>query len=130
MVYYTPAFKEQFSNRTIAKIEAEIETANRVLSINHIPVQLDLFCSEELEGFVETEGDDKSQRLVDFWFAKSKYPHPQKFRNYSHYREFVIEEAVKERGVKAYMSLLNTADIGILMTNFTVSVYSLHSVMF
>ena len=116
MVYYTTAFKEDFLNETIAIIESQIDYANEAFANSHIPVQLDLFCIEELEGFVETESDDGYQRLADFWFAKSKYRQSSLF---------AIENATDEERVLAYKSLLNTADIGILMTRFQVSPSSL-----
>ena len=125
MVYYTPAFKEQWSNLTINKIEAEIKRANRIFFMNRIPVHLDLFCTEELEGFVETENDNMQLRLAAFWFAKSKYRHSLDFELLGNFPELIplmtINEATEERGVQAYTSLLNTADIGILMTRFQVS---------
>ena len=50
MVYYTPAFKELYSDGVFSKIDAAIKEANRIFGINAIPVQLDIFCTEELEG--------------------------------------------------------------------------------
>ena len=47
MVYYTPAFKELYSD---GKIYAVIKEVNRIFGINAIPVQLNIFCIEELEG--------------------------------------------------------------------------------
>ena len=116
MVYYTTAFKEDFLNETIAVIELQIKNANEAFANSLIPVQLDLFCTEELEGFVETESDDANQRLADFWVAKSKYRQSSGFTR---------ENATDEDGDLAYKSLLNTADIGILMTRFQVSPSSL-----
>ena len=50
MVYYTPAFKELYSDGVFGKIYAVIKEVNRIFGINAIPVQLNIFCIEELEG--------------------------------------------------------------------------------
>ena len=50
MVYYTPAFKELYSDGVFGKIYAVVKEVNGIFGINAIPVQLRIFCIEELEG--------------------------------------------------------------------------------
>ena len=108
MVYYTPAFlmyvynkhiqqRRSPPNRSYAEvahpvgfIENQIEKANTILQESEIPVKLKLFCTEELNGFVEAE--NSVDRLGDFMKAKSWVPWTSPISDTLH--------------------MLNTADIG------------------
>ena len=64
MVYYTPAFKELYSDGVLGKIYAVIKEVNRIFGINAIPVQLNIFCIEELEGqSIQLQGRAKKTLL-------------------------------------------------------------------
>ena len=81
MLYFTPAYRSAVSD-PVFHIRRQVAFANRVMSENQIPVELRIYCIEELTGFVESP--DYYKRLDDFR--------------------------------KARKTLLNTADMAILMT--------------
>ena len=67
MVYYTPEFKN-FTPDPINQIKRQITFANLVFRISKIPVELSIFCIDELEGFIEDP--ERQKRLKDFRNAK------------------------------------------------------------
>ena len=99
MVYFTPAFKMHFSD-PITHIKRQFQHVNWIFSLNKIPVNLVVFCIEELEGFVENS--DPRQRLRDFRLAKTTLVRARRSLTGP-----FIGDAEK---------LLNSADIAILMT--------------
>ena len=58
-------------------------------------------------------------RLADFWFAKSSFHPSLDYHNHSLYPEFLLKK--EEISTPATKSILNTADIGILLTRYQVS---------
>ena len=67
MLYFTPAFRSVVSD-PVYHIRRQVAFANRVLSENEIPVELRIYCIEELTGFVESR--DAVKRINDFSKAR------------------------------------------------------------
>ena len=67
MLYFTPAYRSAVSD-PVFHIRRQVAFANRVMSENEIPVELRIYCIEELIGFVESPDDVK--RILDFCKAR------------------------------------------------------------
>ena len=91
MVYFTPEFKNYACDPKYF-IKRQMAAANVVMLTNKIPVRFYIFCIEELEGFQEHH--DEKERLIQFQRAKTSLASSS----------------------DCISTLLNTADIAILMT--------------
>ena len=78
-------------------------------------------------GFAESEEDDMTSRLHHFFLAKMNDPF-RDYHNHSRYPEFLFRKEVRGLLTPATKSLLNTADIGILLTRYPVSLSIVHMV--
>ena len=103
MFYFTPAFRI-YASDPISHVKKQIASANRVLSLNKIPVKMYIFCIEELTGFVENS--DGYERMNEFILAKIK---PSNLSS----QDF-LKTALKPESIKK--DLLKTADLAVLMT--------------
>ena len=111
MVYFTPAFKNIVTD-PILYIEYLINGANEVFENSKVPVRLQEFCIEELD---VKENSSSGRRLDEFLLAKSNLTVEEMSNDNTEDSTLMITKEKREDFILAIDSMLNTADIAILM---------------